>query len=159
MVRIVINRATKTAIITKITSFYVNIWHDRLVNLTLRNYAFSSAKKNIVSALDFLNKTFDDTQVKRTTLSSWKTNGWYEIKYKNWHFAVIVQLDLFGNNTAIIQDCIHDKDYHNDTMQTKPFVMDNPDDKSHLVDWKEYRLKAIIRETINDFLRNEFGIL
>ena len=153
MVRIVINRATKAAIVKKIVLFYIGIWYDRLVNLTLKKYAFPKARKNIVSALAFLRKTFDDNQVKKTTYASWQARGWNEIQYSNWHFAVIVQLDMFGNHIAIVQDCVHNKDYHNDTSQTSPFVMDNPDDKSHLVDWKEYRMNNIIIETINQYLK------
>jgi hypothetical protein len=38
-------------------------------------------------------------------------------------------------------------------METKPFKMDNVDDKSHLVDWKEYKINTIITETINSYLR------
>ena len=60
---------------------------------------------------------------------------------------------MFGNNIAIVQECCHDKDYHNDTLETEPFKMDNPDDKSHLVDWKEIKLKSIIQETINQYLK------
>lgn len=154
MVRIVINRATKATIVRKIASFYVNIWFDRLVNLTLRKYAFPKARRNIISALAFLRQTFEDNQVKKTTLANWQARGWNEIHYKNWHFAVIVQLDMFGNNIAIVQDCCHDKDYHNGTMETEPFKMDNADDKSHLVDWKEYKVQTIIRETIEQFLKH-----
>lgn len=153
MVRIVINRTTKATIVRKIASFYVNIWFDRLVNLTLRKYAFPKARRNIISALAFLRQTFEDNQVKKTTLANWQARGWNEIQYKSWHFAVIVQLDMFGNNIAIVQDCCHDKDYHNDTMETEPFKMDNADDKSHLVDWKEYKMMFIITETINSYLR------
>ena len=96
---------------------------------------------------------FDDIQIKKTILSSWKKNNWYEIKYRNWHFAVIIQLDMFGNNIAIVQDCIHDKDYHNNTMQTSPFVKDSPNDKSHLVDWMEYKLDKLITEAIRDYIK------
>lgn len=60
---------------------------------------------------------------------------------------------MFGNNIAIVQDCIHDKDYHNDTMQTSPFTMDEPDDKSHLVDWREYKLDKLISEAIRVSIR------
>ena len=60
-------------------------------------------------------------------------------------------MDLFGNNIAMVQDCCHDKDYHNDTMETQPFVMDNPDDKSHIVDWKKY-MKQLIKEAVYDAL-------
>ena len=86
-------------------------------------------------------------------MTSWKTKGYREIVYKNWHFAVIVQLDMFDNNIAIVQDCVHDKDYHNDTMQTEPFKMDNPNDMSHLVDWKEHRLNAIRTESIRKAIK------
>ena len=137
----------------KIIDFYINIWYERLINLTKRKYSYRQAWNNIYSTLCFFNETFDDAQVKKTTLSSWKNNGWHEIRYNNWHFAIIVQFDMFGNNIAIVQDCIHNKDYHNDTMQTQPFVMDKPDDKSHLVDWREYRLNKLISEAIRDSIR------
>ena len=148
MIIVKANNKIRKQLNNKIIDFYINIWYERLINLTKRKYSYRQAWNNIYSTLYFFNETFDDTLVKRTTLSSWKKNGWYEIKYKNWHFAIIIQLDMFGNNIAIVQDCIHDKDYHNDTMQTTPFVMDTPDDKSHLVDWKEYKLNKLISEAI-----------
>lgn len=60
---------------------------------------------------------------------------------------------MFGNNIAIVQDCIHDNDYHNDTMETKPFEKDNDDDVSHLVDWKENYLNKLISEAIRNSIR------
>lgn len=33
------------------------------------------------------------------------------------------------------------------------FKMDSPNDKSHLVDWMEYRINTIINETLYEYLR------
>lgn len=153
MIQIKTNKTVKVMLIDKITSFYINIWHDRLINLTKRKYSYEQARKNIIDTLHFFSMTFDDLEVKKTRFLKWINRGWYEIKYKNWHFAVIVQLDMFGNNIAIVQDCIHDNDYHNDTMETKPFEKDNDDDVSHLVDWKENYLNKLISEAIRNSIR------
>ena len=140
-------------VIEKIRDFYISIYKQRLYSNAKVKYLHSKAEKNIKDTLAFIGMQFDDTALKETILLRWKALGLYEIKYKKWHLGVTVQLDLFGNNIAIVQDCCHDKDYHNDTMETEPFKMDNLDDKSHLVDWKEYRMKNIIRETINQYLK------
>lgn len=153
MVRITASRRKKIDIINKITDFYLDIWYERLINLTKRKYSYYQARRNILSVLTVFTKAFNDNQVKNTNIDYWKRQRWYEIQYKSWHFAVIIQLDLFGNNIAIVQDCIHDKDYHNDTMETAPFVMDSPDDKSHLVDWRERNVDNIIRESIYRYIR------
>ncbi len=146
-------RLRNRSILRKIRDFYIEIWYDRLVHLTLHKYSFAEAYRNYLNVFRFFGKTFDDRAIKETKIDDWKRRGWKEIEDMNWHFAVIVQLDLFGNHIATVQDCCHDKDYHNDTMETKPFKMDNPDDRSHLVDWKEIKLKTIIRETIYQYLK------
>lgn len=153
MIHVRASRANRIRLNGEIIRFYTNLWYDRLVNLTKRKYTYAIVWRNVRNVLTFYGQTFDDNQLKVPTLSTWKTNGWREIMYKKWHFAVVVQLDMFGNNIAIVQDCCHDKDYHNDTMETEPFRMDNPDDKSHLVDWKEIKLKSIIKEIINQYLK------
>ena len=61
--------------------------------------------------------------------------------------------NCLGNNIAMVQDCCHDKDYHNDTMETQPFKMDNSDDQSHIVDWKKH-MKQLIREAVQEALVN-----
>lgn len=155
MIQIKTNIVNKRRIINIITDFYIDIWKERNNSNTLKKYSVGEAWKNIHNALTFFNKSFDDTQLRNTIIARWKTNGWYEIQYSNWHFAVIVQLDLFGNNIAIVQDCINDKDYHNNIMQTQPFQQDNTDDKSHLVDWiVPLNIDSIIKENINRFLKN-----
>lgn len=153
MIQIKASRKNKAYLNRKIVSFYIGIWYDRLVNLTKRKYAYNQVLRNINNVLSFYKVTFNDNQIRNTILLDWKRKGWKEIPYKNWHFAVIVQLDLFGRNVAIVQDCVHDKDYHNDTMQTEPFKMDSPNDMSHLVDWKERRLNAIIAESIRKSIK------
>lgn len=153
MIIVKANNLKKKYLNNKITDFYINIWRERLINPTKRKYSYQQAWANIRSTLLFFNEVFDDIQIKKSILSSWKKNNWYEIKYRNWHFAVIIKLDMFGNNIAIVQDCIHDKDYHNNTMQTSPFVKDSPNDKSHLVDWMEYKLDKLITEAIRDYIK------
>lgn len=153
MIHVRASRANRIRLNAEIINFYTNLWYDRLVNLTKRKYAYALVWRNVRNVLTFYGKTFDDNQLKVPTLITWKSKGWRELIYKKWHFAVVVQLDMFDNNIAIVQDCCHDKDYHNDTLETESFKMDNPDDKSHLVDWKEIKLKSIIQETINQYLK------
>lgn len=150
MISIKIDKKTYNNLSQKIIDFNLNLWYERLVNITKRKYSYTEAWKNIHSILSFFGESFNDNQLKKTIIKSWQNKGWYEIRYKNWHFAVTIQLGLFGNNIAIVQDCIHDKDYHNDTMQTSPFEMDSPDDKSHLVDWREYKFDRLISESIKN---------
>lgn len=139
-------------IIRQISQFYLNIWHDRLHAKTLRKYTRLDALNNIRAALEVLSTDFDDSDIKHTIITKWRRNGWYELRFRHWHFAVTVQLDMFGYNTAWIHDCLHDKDYHNDIMQTLPFIDDSPNDKSHLVDWR-LRLNTIINEEVNKLIR------
>ncbi len=153
MIRI---RLRNRRLISEIRDFYINIWLDRLTNLTLRNYSYRRALQNYLNVLTFFGKTFDDNAIKETQKNDWKRRGYKEIHDMNWHFAVIVQLDLFGQHIAIVQDCCHDKDYHNDTMETQPFVMDNPDDLSHLADWKKYT-KQLIREHNKDYFNEQLN--
>ena len=140
-------------IIEKIKNFYLILYKQRLYSNAKVKITKGQVENNIRSSLSFIGKHFDDSILKNTIIPKWKELGMYEIRYKKWHLGVIVQLDMFGNNIAIVQDCIHDKDYHNDKMETKPFVMDTPDDKSHLVDWKEYKLNKLISEAIRDSIK------
>lgn len=144
------SKKLKRKLYIKIVNFYINLWFQRKVGLTKYKYSYAKAWNNIHSVLSFFNESFDNKQLKKATIKSWRDKGLYEIRYKKWHFAVSIQLDIFENYIAIIQDCVHDKDYHNDTIQTSPFEMDSPDDKSHLVDWKEYKLDRLISESIKN---------
>ena len=137
-------------IVEKIKNFYISLYKQRLYSNSKVKITKSQVANNIKKSLSFIGKQFDDSVLKRTNLSKWEKYRLYEIKYGKWHLGVIVQLDMFGNNIAFVQDCVHDKDYHNDTMQTSPFEMDSPNDKSHLVDWKEYRLDRLISESIKN---------
>ena len=120
--------------------------------LVALNKYLQSTAISLPNVLSFYGQTFDDNQLRNPKLIDWQKKGFREIQYKNWHFAVIVQLDMFGYHTAIVQNCIHDKDYHNDNMQTEPFKLDSPTDKSHLVDWKKQKLQALIVETVKNCL-------
>lgn len=137
----------------RITDFYITLYYERLYGLTKRKYTKTQANQHIRNALMIMNQTYDESQLRKPTISRWKKDGWYEIYFKNWHFAVTVQYDLFGNCTAMVLDCCHDKDYHNDTMETKPFVMDNSNDQSHMVDWNEHRYKKIVEDVIRKYLK------
>lgn len=140
-------------IIEKIKNFHLMLYEQRLYSNAKVKITRGQVEDNIRKSLYFIGKHFDDSVLKNTIIPKWKELGMYEIRYKKWHLGVIVQLDMFGNNIAIVQDCIHDKDYHNDTMQTSPFTMDEPDDKSHLVDWREYKLDKLISEAIRVSIR------
>ena len=142
-----------SGIITKIRDFYLSLYRQRLYSNSKKWYTRAVAVRNIANTLSIIGKTFDDNQLKKPIISDWQVRNWQEIHYKNWHFAVIVQMDLFGNNIAMVQDCCHDKDYHNDTMETQPFKMDNSDDQSHIVDWKKHT-KQLIREAVQEALVN-----
>lgn len=65
MIQIKTNKTVKVMLIDKITSFYINIWHDRLINLTKRKYSYEQARKNIIDTLHFFSMTFDDLEVKK----------------------------------------------------------------------------------------------
>ncbi len=147
-------RITKdSGIIAKIRDFYLTLFRQRLYSNARHKYSINVAKQNIRNTLSIVRHTFDDADLRRPTLSNWKQVGWHELVYNRWHFAVLIQLDIFDNCQAIVQDCCHDKDYHNDTMETQPFTLDNPNDMSNLVDWKEFRIKQIIKEVIQETLR------
>ena len=150
MITVKTSKKLKRKLYIKIVNFYINLWFQRKVGLTKYKYSYENDCNNIHSVLSFFNESFDNKQLKKATIKSWRDKGLYEIRYKKWHFAVSIQLDIFENYIAIIQDCVHDKDYHNDTIQTSPFEMDSPDDKSHLVDWKEYKLDRLISESIKN---------
>jgi hypothetical protein len=140
-------------ILQKVSNFYKDLYLQRIKSNARNKYPLSVVFKNIKQTLFITQVRFNDNALKRPTIIVWKNNNWYEIKYKNWHFAVIVQLDMFGNNVAIIQDCMHDKDYHNDTMQTEPFKMDDSNDQADLVDWKLNYLNNLISESIRESIK------
>lgn len=139
-------KAGSRSIINKIIEFYTSIYKARLYSNALHKYTKADMRRNVKNVVSIFGKTFQDSDLKNTIIPSWKNQGYFEIQYKNWHFAVVAQIDIFGNNIAIVQDCCHNKDYHNDMMQTQPFVKDSPNDKSDLVDWKLYNIKNLISE-------------
>ena len=84
MVRITASRRKKIDIINKITDFYLDIWYERLINLTKRKYSYYQARRNILSVLTVFTKAFNDNQVKNTNIDYWKRQRWYEIQYKSY---------------------------------------------------------------------------
>ena len=153
MITLTATKSNKRLITNKITDFYISIWLERMLGRTLKKYHFNQARTNVRKALTAFGRRFKDTDLRKPKIKKWCIDGMYEIYFNKWHFAVFVQLDMFNNNVALVQDCCHDKDYHDDTMETRPFVMDNPNDLSHLVDWDEHQFKSIVENVIRSYLQ------
>lgn len=70
MITVEVDNLKEKQLICKITDFYIDIWRERLINSTKRKYSYRQAWYNIHSTLLFFKETFDDIQIKKTTLSS-----------------------------------------------------------------------------------------
>jgi hypothetical protein len=141
------------SIAIKVSRKYTNLRRQRLRSGSRKPYSIAKLRANIANALSINGDYIDPHDLKEPLYSLWITNKYKVLPYNHWFYAVKLMINANGETIARVVDALYEGDYHNDTMKTRPFRMDNPDDKSNLVDWKEYKIKSIIRETIEQYLK------
>ena len=134
------------------------IIHDKYVHLHsewVRTHPGSNAytlrkmRTNVANAYAISRMTFPETAFKLSQYAPWVANGWYEVYYSHWYFAVTFAVGRGGIVRAVVQDAIYEGDHHNDIMTTKPY--ESKTYKKSIV-ITESKLRHIITESVRNVL-------
>ena len=105
-----------------------------------RPYPISKLRQNIANALSINGSYIDPHKLKEPLYNAWITNKYKVIFHSHWYYAVQLMIDSKGETIAKVVDALYEGDYHNDTMETKPY-------ESIL------KINRIISEVINQYIR------
>lgn len=101
---------------------------------------------NIRSAIG-VNGTFvEPTDIRNPILSGWQKNGYKVWPHDHWYYAVRLMQNSNGDPIAVIFDAEYEGDYHNNTMQTKPYSESKIRNVNFVI--TESQLRQIIRESL-----------
>ena len=104
----------------KVRDRYTELWEDwKDENPNSRAYPVSKLNQNIRRALSVNGRVLNEHYFENSRYNGW--SGRKVLPWCHWYYLVRFQQDLFGNITAIIEDALYEGDYHNDTMNTKPY--------------------------------------
>ena len=145
MIEFIITKAVSKIVVDKYTALY----HQRRKALG-RAYPRTQLIANIRSALSCNGDYIDEINIKEPIVNKWKTAKFKVYHYKHWYYAIKLMLSPNGDTIAVAQDALYDGDYHNDTMETKPY--ESITKKQVII--TESRLRHIITETIRKVLYN-----
>lgn len=108
-------------------------------------YPLQQLYNNISTALSINGDYIDPTIIRNPIIQEWKAKGYRVIPFKHWFYAVQLRRMANGETAAVAVDARYEGDYHNDTMQTKPY-------NESIIRIKESQLKNIIKESIKKVL-------
>ena len=114
----------QTSLRQKIVDKYTYLYTEycKSVPLSQRTYTRSQLRNNIRNVISVGKTSVEEIVIKEPMKTEWSANGWKVIPCnKHWYFAVEFALDSHGKLFLEIQDCCYEGDYHNDTMNTKPY--------------------------------------
>ena len=76
---------------------------------------------NIRAAIGVNGTFIESTDIRNPVLLEWQRNGFKVWPHNHWYYAVRLMQDNNGDPIAVIIDAEYEGDYHNNTMQTKPY--------------------------------------
>lgn len=118
LIKVVINN--KSNVRSLVRERYRELFQGwRRENPSSRAYTLTRMNSNIRNVLSVDGKEFEEHQFKRANITRW--SGRNVLPFAHWYFLVRFQEDLYGNKYAIIEDACYEGDYHNDSMNTKPY--------------------------------------
>ena len=130
---------------------YTELWQEwKNENPNSRAYPISKLNQNIRRALSVNGRVLNEDYFENSRYNGW--SGRKVLPWCHWYYLVRFQQDQFGKITAIIENALYEGDYHNDTMNTKPYG-EGLIRKSLI----ENRLKRIIYESLIKVLNEEKG--
>ena len=134
----------------KIVETYSHLYNEwRRTHIGSSAYTVRQLNTNIRNAYSVVRQSFPETSFKLSTYAPWAANGWYEVYYSHWYFAVTFVTLRSGAVRAQIQDGIYEGYHHNDIMNTKPYESKTYKKAILLT---ESKLRRIITESVRNIL-------
>lgn len=106
---------------------------------TGRAYPIAKLRQNIANALSINGGYVDPHKLKEPLYNVWVANKYKVLPYNHWFYAVRLMINSQGEVIARVVDALYEGDYHNDTMQTKPYE-------------NKVLINRIISETISKYI-------
>ena len=144
MIEIRLTNSTQRKVTQKYTALY------RAMRRKLgRTYPRTKLIDNIRNALSIHGELVEPIQLKEPTYIPWKNLKYKVIKHNHWYYAIKVVVDFSGRVIGYGVDGLYEGDYHNDTMNTKPY--ESKTYKKSIV-LTESKLRRIISESVRNVL-------
>lgn len=128
------------SIAIKVSRKYTNLRRQMLRSRERRPYPISKLKQNIANALSINGGYIDTHDIKEPLYNDWIVKNYKVLPYSHWYYAIQLMIDNKGETIAKVVDALYEGDYHNDTMETKPY------------EENKLSINRIIIETINRYL-------
>ena len=145
MIEVVITKDVSSKVVQKYTSLY-----RQMRRKTGSAYPRAKLIENIRSALSCSGEFIDEMDLRKPIIPRWDAANFKVYHYRHWYYAVKLMLNVKGDMIAVTQDALYEGDYHNDTMETKPYE----GVQNRKVVLSEARLRAIIKNAIRRVLYN-----
>ena len=108
----------------RIVEKYTRLYKDyRRYYPEQKDYTYKQLRQNIAKVASIVNATVDSQEVHNSTFIPWMDNGWKQLYFQHWYFAVEITLidDIMA---AIVMDAHYEGDHHNDTLFNMPYGAD-----------------------------------
>ena len=120
-----------------------------------RDYTVAKLRQNICAAYDVVRQTFSIADFHPSRYTAWHSNGWYDLYYAHWCFAVAFSRTKGGVVFAVIQDAHYEGYHHNDTIGSKPYD-ESVKPQSNRVAITENDLRNIVRECVRRIVKEHY---
>ena len=140
MIEVILSRNVISIVSQKYTSL-----RRQLLRSGQRNYSNDKLRNNISTAISINGDYIEPSSIRNPIIQEWKAKGYKVIPFKHWFYAVQLRRMPNGETAAVAVDARYEGDYHNDTMQTKPY-------NESIIRIKESQLRNIIKESIKKVL-------
>ena len=140
MIEVILSRNVISIVSQKYTSL-----RRQLLRSGHRNYSNDKLRNNISTAISINGDYIEPTLIRNPIIQEWKAKGYRVIPFKHWFYAVQLRRMPNGETAAVAVDARYEGDYHDDTMQTKPY-------NESIIRIKESQLMNIIKESIKRIL-------
>lgn len=145
MIEVVIPSSVQKIVTNKYVRMYQNLHRSQG-----RAYPRAQLINNIRIAPSINGDYIEPSIIRNPIIQDWKAKGYRVIPFKHWFYAVQLRRMANGETAAVAVDARYEGDYHNDTMQTKPYN-ESVNRKLKII-LKESQLQRIIRESIKKVL-------
>lgn len=140
MIEVILSKNVISIVSQKYTSL-----RRQLLRSGQRNYSNDKLRNNISTAISINGDYIEPTSIRYPITQEWKAKGYRVIPFKHWFYAVQLRRMPNGETAAVAVDARYEGDYHDDTMQTKPY-------NESIIKIKESQLRRIVRESIKKVL-------
>ena len=132
-----------------VVSKYTTLYNQRRKKLG-KAYPRTALIDNIRSALSCNGAVVQPIDLKEPRVNKWKGLGYKVYHNNHWYYAVVLRLAANGTVKAIAKDALYDGDYHNDSLETKPY-----ESKQHqTISLTESDISWMVKETVRRLLYN-----